>query len=193
MQIKEFILDLSATLTRLISKISKPEPSITDQIVDDILANLKDGDAVCTRTDYELSNFFEKIFFKSFYGHVAIYIKGHFYEAVTKDGVRKVSVNRLCLTKDHLGHCRLPGPDWTNEQISIMHQFLEDQLNEGYDYSFNYGTTEKWYCSKLVYFAWSVASPETYEAISAKKILGEKRIMPQDIWNSTKQIKQYGE
>lgn len=179
-------------IIELISKIYIPEPIIIDSNLLIIKHLIKDGDCLVSRKNYELSNVFEKLFFGSFYGHSAIYLGGMVYEASTK-GVRMVSLEKFCLTKDAIGICRLPGDDWTTAQILKMMCYCDSLLGEPYDYSFNWGATKKWYCSKLVYFTWAHGNPIGTEAIKINEVLDQPRIKPQDLWNETIQVGSWGD
>jgi uncharacterized protein YycO len=191
MNFNDLLSNVSADITMAISKVSRPEPIIEDSDVADLKSLLQDGDCLISRTEWELSNVCEKILTGSYWGHAAIYLKGKVYEATTK-GVRITSLEKFCFTKDGLGLCRLPGSPWTQKQISEMVLFCEDQLGEEYDFSIDWGSRKKWYCSKLVYFAWMAGNPLETDAIQSKYVLGQKRIIPQNIWDSVLKIKSYG-
>ena len=187
-----FLSWLTAQVTYAISKFCRPDIIIVDSDVQIIKSLLKDGDCLVTRLDYELSNVFEGLFTGSFYGHAAIYLNGYIYESVTQ-GVRKVSVEKFCYTKDGIGLCRLPGADWTPEQVEVMQSFCENQLGDAYDYSLSWGIFKKWYCAKLVYFVWAEADPKDIGAIHVSEILSTEKVTPQDIWDSAVKIKTFGE
>jgi len=183
MSFKSILSNVTADITRFISKFARPEPIIVDADYNDIARMIKDGDCLVTRTEWELSNIMEKILTGSFYGHAAIYIGGMVYEA-SIHGVRKLSLAKFCFMKDGIGLGRLQGPDWTEEQLSDMVEFLEKQLGDEYDFSLSWGKMKKWYCSKLVYFAWQKGKPMDTKAMSVTHTLGTKEVTPQDIWNS---------
>jgi uncharacterized protein YycO len=168
-------MDLESAIVKAVSKVSIPE------------RHIKNGDCLVSRTDWELSNFFEYALTGSFYGHAAIYFDGYVYEAVTS-GVRKISLERFLFTKDAIGLCRLPGPDWTVNQCIMMKSFLDAQIGEAYDYGFSWTAQDRWYCSKLVFSAWHEADPKDADAIRTKRILGETKIIPQDVWDSSVKI-----
>jgi uncharacterized protein YycO len=181
-----------AALSRLVSRIARPELIISDFDFFALKPIIKNGDCLVSRVDYQLSNVIEKILTGSFYGHAAIYLNGFVYEASTH-GVRKISLAKFCYTKDGIGLCQLPGPDWTEDQCDKMFDFLEAQMGEPYDYSFDWDTDARWYCSKLVYLAWAHAHAKDVEAISVTEELSKRVITPQNIWNSTLKIETYGE
>lgn len=191
MEVKVILSNITSYLSHSVAKISKPEPQIKDEDVFDIRLKIKNGDCLVSRTDYELSNVCEKILTGSYWGHAAIYFDGFIYEAVT-GGVRKVSFEKFCYMKDGLGLVRLPGSDWTLEQCSIMTKFLDTLIGEQYDYSFDWGNVKKWYCSKLVFKAWEQGDAKEAEAVGSVTILGTKRIIPQNIWDSLPRIAHYG-
>jgi uncharacterized protein YycO len=172
-----------AFITQAISKVSKPEPQINDADVSLLKFFLKNGDCLITRTDYELSNFCEKLLTGSFYGHAAIYLNGWVYEATTT-GVRRVSLEKFAFSKDGIALCRLQGPDWTKEQIDKMEQFCFAQLGKPYDYSIDWGSTISWFCSKLVYFAFQKGQAKDLSAIETTETLGLMEITPQNLFNS---------
>jgi uncharacterized protein YycO len=188
MEILEFI---TKPITKAISLVARPEFIIDDVDVAKIKANLKNGDALVSRVNYELSNGVEKLLMGSFWGHSAIYLNGYIYEAVT-GSVRKTSLEKFCFTKDGVGVCRLPGSDWTDIQIRDMVSFCEEQLGEPYDFSFNWGRVDRWYCSKLVYFAWDIGKAIETEAIESINSLGTKKIAPHNIWNGAIKVLQVG-
>jgi uncharacterized protein YycO len=178
-------------LSRLVAWFSRPDVIITDEDVRSICATIKDGDALITRTNYQMSNLVEYILTGSFYGHAAIYLNGYVYEATTH-GVRRETLERFCYSKDGIGICTLPGPDWTGIQVALMQSFCMAQFGEPYDYSFDWWTDKKWYCSKLVFKAWVEARPEAARAVRVTQVLDSATVTPQNIWDSTVQIKTYG-
>lgn len=187
----KWISKFTTYLAECVSKISRPDPVIADADLTEIRDTLKPGDCLVTRTNYELSNTLEKILTGSFYGHAAIYLDGMIYEATTKR-VRKISLERFVFIKDGIGVCRLPGSDWTDEQLKSMKDFCDSQLGDEYDFSFNWGQRKKWYCSKLVWFAWDIGKPQESEAIKSNNLLGMKKVIPQNIWDSAQKIKTFG-
>lgn len=188
---KLFITKLTGIMAKITSKVARPEFIIEDVDVEKIRANLKNGDALVSRVNYELSNIAEYLLTGSFWGHAAIYLNGYIYEAVT-GGVRKITLEKFCYTKDGVGICRLQGSDWTPEQVVDMLEFCESQKGEPYDFTLDWGTTNKWYCSKLVYFAWNTGKVTETEAIDSINTLGLKKIAPQNVWDSTVQILKCG-
>jgi uncharacterized protein YycO len=191
MDFKSIISNITWFVSKFISRICRPEPAITDAEVVNIKSILKNGDCLVSRVDYELSNVVEKLLTGSFWNHAALYSNGYVYEAVT-GGVRKVSLEKFCYMKDGIGLCRLPGSDWTVEQINSMVKFCEDQSGEPYDFSFEWGTTTKWYCSKLVFMAWKAAGAKELDAIQSINAFGLRKVIPQNMWDSIVQIKRYG-
>lgn len=190
--LQSFVSKLTGLVASAISKVCKPEPIIQDSDVSDIASKIQPGDLLVSRTDYELSNVVEKLLTGSFWGHAAIYLDGYVYEAVTK-GVRKTSLEKFCYTKDAVGLGRLPGPAWTPDQLAAMKAFCESKISEPYDYSLIWGTMRKWYCSKLVYFAWKTGAPKDVAAIQTTDELDMIKITPQNVWNSCQQIQAFGE
>lgn len=191
MSFTSIISNITWDLSQACSKISKPEPIINDADVASIRLLIKDGDAICSRVEWEFSNLAEKILTGSFWGHTAIYLDGFIYEATTK-GVRKITLEMFCYRKDALGLGRLQGSDWTPEQCAKMKTFLEAQIGAGYDFSFSWGLLKKWYCSKLVYFAWNQANAIETNAIQSMSTFGLKKVTPQNIWDSIIQLLKCG-
>jgi uncharacterized protein YycO len=187
MVVQSIIINLTWRVSKFISKISKPEPRVSDKNFKIIKNEIKNGDVLVSRVEWELSNVAEKILTGSFWGHAAIYFDGWVYEATTK-GVRKISLEMFCFRKDSLGLGRLQGSDWTDDQCSLMISFLNDQLGDSYDFSFSWGIEKKWYCSKLVFFAWDQAKAEEAEAIDSMNTFGLKKVTPQNIWDSVVQV-----
>lgn len=191
MKIQILISNIAGKIAKVISKVCRPEAVIDDEMFKQLKAQLRNGDCLVTRTDWEFSNWVEKVLTGSFYGHAAIYLNGVIFEATTK-GVREISLERFCFMRDGIGLARLPGPDWTEDQISKMEKFCIEQMGEPYDFSFSWATDAKWYCSKYVLNAWRMGGAEDATAILAVQMLGQPRILPEDIWNKTHQIAKYG-
>jgi uncharacterized protein YycO len=191
MDVKTIISNATWFISKIISKICRPECGISDEDVQDIRSRIKNGDCLVTRVDYELSNVVEKLLAGSYWNHAAIYLDGYMYEAVT-GGVRKISFERFCYMKDGIGLCRLQGPDWTTPQIDTITKFCANQFGEGYDYSFDWSTSAKWYCSKYVFMAWEAGGATNLEAIHSINTLGLRKVIPQNLWDSTIQLKRYG-
>ena len=183
----KFIRPIFATIAAWVSRIRRPETIINDAHVADLKTKLVNGDVLVSATKYEFSN----IFLPGFYSHAALYIDGYIYEAVT-GGVRKSTLEYFCFKKDGVAILRLHGPDWTREQLDIMKEFCEDQVGEPYDFSFDWGSQEKWYCSKLVLFAFKIASPETTSAIDTMRVLGDTQVSPHNLVDSLLNIAKYG-
>lgn len=185
--LKNIITRAFAVIAQWVGKVHFPGKIINDEHVAALKADLKNGDVIASATKYELSN----IFIPGFYGHAAIYLNGKIYEAVTS-GVRVSTLEHFCFKKDGLILLRLHGPDWTEEQISLMEEFCADQIGEPYDYSFDWGSYEKWYCSKLVLFAFKIAAPENSSAVNTMKVLGQTQVSPQNLVESLIKIRKYG-
>lgn len=191
MKISIFVSNVAAQIAKVISKICRPEPVIDDVMFRSLRGQLKNGDCLVTRTEWEFSNPVEKLLTGSFWGHSAIYLNGWVYEATTKN-VRRVSLERFCFLRDGIGLSRLAGPDWTEGQISEMEKFCIDQIGEPYDFSFSWVTSAKWYCSKYVLNAWKAGGAMDPTANLTVQILGQPRILPEDIWKKTIQVIKFG-
>ena len=171
----------------LVSKIKRPDPQISSADVDIIRHWIRPGDALFSRTEWELSNFG----LPGFYKHAAIWTGKEVWEATTK-GVYPKSLEEFCFKKDGVAVGRLAGPDWTVGQLNTILCFLEDQLGEPYDFSFSWATYAKWYCSKLVLRAYQEAEPTSIEAIKTMRVLGETEISPQDLCDSLHMVVRVG-
>lgn len=185
--LRNLIRPILATIAAWVSRIRRPETLINDAHVADLKTKLVNGDVLVSAIKYEFSN----LFLPGFYSHAALYIDGLVYEAVTT-GVRVSTLEYFCFKKDGVAILRLQGPDWTREQLDLMKEFCEDQVGEPYDYSFDWGAQEKWYCSKLVLFAFKIASPENTGAIDTMKVLGDTQVSPHNLVESLLHIAKYG-
>jgi len=179
-----------SALIKFISRISVSERRMSDAEMRDLKLVVKDGDCLVTRCDWEFSNVLEWVFTGAFYGHAAIYINGKIYEATTK-GVRCISLEKFFFEKDYVGLCRLPGEDWTSSQLVDIESFLVRQINEPYDFSLSWNPTDKWYCSKLVYFAWRAGKPIGVDVIRVARTLGKTLITPHDLWSTLIKVKNF--
>lgn len=186
--LRDLIEPYAAMAGKWVSGIRRPATIINDEHVIALKALLIEGDVLASCTKYEFSN----AFIPGFYTHAAIYLDGSIYEAVT-GGVRKSSLEHFCFKKDGIALLRLQGPDWTPEQLVTMKKFVTEQLGEPYDFEFEWGPIEKWYCSKLVLFTFQEAAPESASAIKTVKILGEKNVTPQNLVESLDIIGKFGE
>jgi len=188
--------EVLGTIIEGVAKLAVPEPMITDDDVAAVKSLLLPGDCIVTRRNYELSNAGEKILTKSFWGHATWYLGDGIllpiYEAVTKDGFRRVSLERLCFTKDAIGICRLPGSPWTQDQIAQMKAFADTMLGFTYDFSMDWQLNHQVYCSEAVIKIWEQGNAQEADAVKTTTDLGQMVRSPQNIWDSTVQIKQFG-
>ena len=174
-------------VAKFVSFFKRPETIICENDVEMIRDLIEDGDALFSRTEWELSNFG----LPGFYKHAAIYLNGRVYQAITK-GVSSCSLDAFMYKKDGVALARVPGPEWTQDQILSMLIFVREQLGEAYDYSFSWDTFSSWYCSKLVMFAYKTAKPESVDAIKTMTVLGEKTLSPQDMFESMEYVAKVG-
>ena len=78
--------------------------------------------------------------------HVGIEYQGHFYEADTREGGRKILVTAM----KELGHSQIEIPD-----ILVDEELLHSQLGWPFDYEFRWDN-QKTYCSELVGIALNI-------------------------------------
>jgi hypothetical protein len=177
-----FLKLIIAPISRFISFFSKPEDKVTSLEFIALKADLKDGDILFSRTDWELSN----IFMPGYWKHCAIYLDGHVYEAVTK-GVRKTLLEEFFFKKDHVGLGRY-GLPLSIESQQVTKAYLETKLGAPYDWSFEMGIKNKFYCSELVYYFLNIAYDDFAKNFIIRISFKQPIIRPTDMWNALKQI-----
>jgi hypothetical protein len=186
-KLRFFVNLIFVPLAKLVAFFKRPDPIINDNDFTRIRLAIKDGDALFSRTEWELSN----IGLPGFYKHAALYIGGYVWQATT-GGVGFCSLEEFCYKKDGISIGRLHGPDWTNEQLLAMLLFVSREMGKPYDYSFSWNTLGSWYCSKLVLFAFKEGNAESAEAINTMTVLGEKEIPPQNLFEDLVNVCQVG-
>jgi Permuted papain-like amidase enzyme, YaeF/YiiX, C92 family len=174
MNIRASLLEISIPIGKAIAKVHRPECIINSKNYLDMEEKLRDGDVLMSRTDWEVSNSFIPGAMK----HAAIYVKGFVYESTTK-GVRKITLAEFVFKKDEVRACRPISPILSLDEGI---KFLEDQMNEPYDYGFMWQGSSSWYCSKYVYYFYCHAIPGFEKLFELREVFGEPTIKPIDYW-----------
>lgn len=183
--------ELVGEIVEVTSRLAVPAPVISDVDVALIKTQLIPGDIIFCRRDYEISNVGEKVLTDSFWGHCAIFMGNDrilpVYEAVTTDGFRRVSVDRICFTKDAIGIGRVG--KFSSEQIDAMEQQAIKWLGLPYNFEMDWSITDKLYCSQAVVKLLQIANPS--DVFKETNLIGME-ISPQNVWDSVQQIATYG-
>lgn len=180
--ITRLLIKVLTKVQKIIQKLSKPEPKITDSDMKTIRSIINPGDTLLSYESWRLT----APFIPGQYKHAAIYLNGYVYEALDV-GVRKVSLERFVLTKDLIAICR---PDF--ELILnyyAMIETAESYLGLPYDYQFSSHDTKAFYCSELclnLYNAGFKANTGKDTGIELRNRLGKMTIIPQDFYDMTR-------
>ena len=134
-------------IAKFIALFHKPDDITTSSDYEQLRSIIRNGDILVSRTDWELSN----LIMPGYWKHCAVYKDGYVYEAVTKQGVRKILVEEFFFKKDHIGLCR--NSDYLPSEDDLSHgfKFLDSELGESYNWSFELDVNNKNCCSQLAY------------------------------------------
>lgn len=179
-----------------IEKFAIPAPLINDSHLAEIKKILLPGDLIFCRRDYEFSNSLEELIAskssKEIWGHVAIYL-GPVYEAVTREGFRKCSLEMLSFPKDAIGVGRFPGDPLTDEEVGKSITFFDARIGWPYNHSLDLSVFGKMFCTQAALEMRKNIRPNDVAAIKLTKIAGIESLSPQDFWNSVVQITKVGD
>lgn len=199
MDLKKVEEEVIGELVEGVSELAVPEPMITDHDVEIIKALLMPGDLIFCRRNYELSNVGEKILTNSYWGHVGIYIGWNdealpVYESVTKEGFRKVSVERICLTKDAIAIGRKAGNLWMPAQIEDMEDLAMSWIGKKpYNFEMDWNNESKLYCSQAAVKLWLHGDKSMrLDQFKQTNIL-QMEISPQNVFDSVNIIGRFGD
>lgn len=179
-------LKIVAFFSRLISKISIPETGLSYFDLNEMIKIIQDGDIVLSRKNWELSN----IFMPGQWKHCGIYLNGFIYEAVTMEGVRKISLEQFFYKKDAVGLSRYRA--LSAAQVHSGMVFLEAILGSPYQWEFAISNDKRYFCSELAYqfqcHLWKYFDRD----FTPSKILWMYVIRPTDLWKSLTKIGKWG-
>lgn len=196
-RLRYLILISLGPIQRLAQKIGNPEPQLSDKFVREVMLTIQDGDVLLSRENWKLTN----PFVPGFWGHAAIFFDGKVIEAVGdfKDeegklgnGVRRESLPRWLYQKDSVVLLR---PRFATEQEAELAGRLADlKVGTGYDYLFT-PSTETFYCSELITFAYqeAMASVGKESPFIIRKQLGVETTTPQDIYDAKDKFEIFAE
>ena len=172
-KVGHFLLELMVLIERFFSIFKKPDCKITGYDFVTALANIKDGDLLCCRTDYEFSN----LFLPGWYEHIAVFYDGWVYEATTEQ-VRKVMFAEWMFKKDHVAILR-PVKPFTNMKDGVW--FLNQCLGDPYNYNFfAVNTTKSWFCSEYAYKFLCASIDGFAKTVELRLRYGHETVSPND-------------
>ncbi len=147
-KIKTIILKFLTPFQKLLQNISKKEPMMTREQVNEILNLINEGDILLS---YE-SGRFTSPFIKGYYKHAAIISSKLTVVEAVGSGVREVDLEEWLFDKDSVALIR---PFYENKTINkIAAATSLYYIGKPYDYSFTL-VDERVYCSELVYLCYS--------------------------------------
>lgn len=185
MGFRDKLANLLLPVSKLVSKFHRPETDFSSAQYIMLKSKIQDFDVLVSRTEWEMSN----LFLPGKWKHCAIYRNGMVFEATTH-GVRCITLEEFVFKKDKVGLCRANASIGEMDGENILH-FLYDNMGEGYDYTFDWGTTKQWYCSKYVYFALCEGIKGFAMNFHLSRRIGETDCAPDDIWAQLNQVATY--
>ena len=180
MHIRNILLKITIPISKVMSKMAKPECLVTSEQFLDIKSKIQDGDVLCSYVGWEVSNDFIPGIFK----HCGIYLNGYVYEATTH-GTRKVLLEEFFFKKDKIGIARRKG-GLTIEQIVKGLALMNQNLNEPYDWSFGIEGVSTWYFSKWCRMFFIAGDPNFEQSFVLRKVFDEPTVTPSDFWLADK-------
>jgi hypothetical protein len=184
--LSKLILSIIPPVAKVMAIIKQPDPAMDDLSLLALKSLIKDGDCLVSRTDWQLTN----LFMPGEWKHSAIYLRGFVYEASSKDGVRKVSLEEFFFKKDHVGLCRYT--EFTPEMSEIGFEFMEKRLGSLYDWSLIVSNNGKYYCSELCFYFNSLCFSDFTQKFVPSTYLGKEVIRPTDLWKNLVIIGKWG-
>lgn len=191
--------EIIVPLERLITVFSKPECITTTEQYVDLMCKIKEGDILFSRVYYELSNGIEiggkyYLGIPGPYKHVAVYIDGMVYEAVTA-GVRCVSLAEWFFKKDCVGVARCSAFNNNSDKRAAGLEFLKSCIGDQYQYDFVQFSRKKYFCSAYWYsYMQAMQGDDFNNWFKIPMLLGlVPYLTPNDIWNKLDKVVQYNE
>jgi len=182
------VFKIAVPFEKLIAMTKRIECLTTSAQFEDLKLKIKDGDVLFSKVDWEISN----LGIVGIYTHVAVYMNGMVYEAVTS-GVRKITLEEWFFKKDHVGLARCNMFQPTADQLATGTAFLESCIGESYDYDFAEYTRQSQYCSAYWYaYMESMFGSAFDEKFPKPLFLGLLPVLlPSSCWNMLDKVVQY--
>ena len=178
--IQRNLLKLASHFSQKIAKVYMPfsRKKIEQDDYEHMLAVLKVGDVISTKTRGELSN----LFIPGFWSHVGIYAGGGKVIEATTHGVVETNLAWFLFGKDY---CAVSRPNFLNDdQKWLAVDFCKRQVGKPYDFSFNTSDIDKFYCSEIVFHAFKFVLGQS--PFKLKVVLGQETIAPSDFYDASK-------
>ena len=112
-----------------------------------IIPYLKKWDIICIKSPYRLTD----KFIPGYFGHVGIYLGNSVFAESTQKGVVYSNSNDFAEGKTFV---IIRPKTITNRQNSRMMQVLRAQIGKSYDYNFNVESSDRIFCSELIYLVY---------------------------------------
>src|SRR3972149_3283542 len=150
--LRRWFLKTTVAISKWASKIHVPfsRKRLTGLDYYEIQPLLSPGTVLLTRTDGELSN----VGIPGFWSHVALYLGNNTVIEATTHGVVETDLVTFLMGKDYA--CALdPRFTVTLDQSQLICLKAITQKGKQYDYEFNTSDITKFYCSELIWWAYS--------------------------------------
>lgn len=173
---RSFLLRAATPIQKVMQKIGNPEPKITSKFVNQLEAMIQPGDILGSREDWRFTN----LFIPGYWSHIAVYVGGGYVVEAIGTGVRIITLEEFCYTKDSVFMLRVHKPKIMREHAAIRARSI---VGKKYDYIFN-STDEEFYCSEVADYAYNGAfklpnrisvTPEEVYKSSIGRVLIEER------------------
>lgn len=182
MSLKEKFLKFVMPFTIWMSDLHFPWRGFNQFLYDfyEIENLLRAGDAICTRSNWHVSNFFNGIVNPGKYMHIAMYVGRidgkHYVIDVLGRGVFFNPLNEFLADKDLI--CIRRPKNFTLDRKKKAVRWMKRQVGKPYDYLFNIKNEDALYCSEAYYAALKYAKPD-WEFV--RKYKNSDRFTPNDV------------
>lgn len=177
MSIRNSILEFLIPITKWVGKLHAPlsHRDIYEAKAREIISLLKVGDILLTYNKAQISN----LFIEGKYKHAAIFTHGRSIVEAVSPKVKFTSLFDFLMTKDKIALMRAKIPELERAKVAY---FAIDKVNKEYDFLFDQGNSERYFCSELVYDCYSSMIPE----FDLRNRKGVKTVTPNDFYLARK-------
>jgi uncharacterized protein YycO len=180
----KFLIWVIVPITKLVSKIRFPWSIkiATQKDVEAVSQSIIHGDVILTiDLKYFISNFFQVFFSKGKWFHAGLLTGDQTVIEATSKGVLETGLYDFLMNKDYYLVLRPIFCDSSEKARAVF--WAKGQVGKDYDWALNMSNSDQFYCSELIYKAYSLATMGK-SAFTLRKRFGVYTATPTDISNA---------